>query len=176
MLQTIKCLCKPLHSLIKPLLNLAANHHTHHHIELSVEHHSYTGISRGNLMELNPESEVDRHATVITSDLTCLPSTLSIMRSFTVKPLTLNEQLSSVACHSSTLSATAGVSSEKLEIKGKICDADLNIWHCFDSYFSIVSLFGSKDTNKKWKVCFTFVNFSQRHTSPSAVRQRHRSP
>ena len=41
--------------------------------------------------------------------LTCLGSSRSAMRSLTVKPLALNEQVSSVACHSSTRSARAGV-------------------------------------------------------------------
>ena len=40
---------------------------------------------------------------------TCLGAMRSSMRSFTVKPLALNEQRSSVACHSSTRSARAGV-------------------------------------------------------------------
>ena len=54
--------------LVKSLLNLSADHHAHHHIEFAVKHHTDTGIGWGDLVELNPEAEVNRYAAIITSD------------------------------------------------------------------------------------------------------------
>ena len=52
------------------------------------------------------------------------------------KPFTLNEQLSSSACHSSTLSFKAGVSISKRLMKGYMRETGFKICCCFDSYFS----------------------------------------
>ena len=89
MLDAVEGLNKTLHSLIQPLLNLTANHHTHHHIEFAVKNHTDTGIGRSDLVELNPEVEVDRHAAIVAGNLDMLTVDLIDHTQFDGKALDL---------------------------------------------------------------------------------------
>ena len=55
----IKCHSQPFDSLIQAILNLAANHHSHHHIQFGVQHQTYAGIALRHLVQLNPERKIN---------------------------------------------------------------------------------------------------------------------
>lgn len=92
--------------LVERFLELASDHHTHHHIQFRVQHQPHAGIVGTCRLQLDPEGEVDGNAVFAAL---YLGASLATICRLTVKPLTLNEQLFSSACHSSTLSCTAGV-------------------------------------------------------------------
>lgn len=70
--EVVKCSSQTLHRLVETLLDFATYHHSHHHIEFGVKHHSDTGVTLGNLLELNPEAEVDGDASLAGNNLNVL--------------------------------------------------------------------------------------------------------
>lgn len=56
---------KALGGLVKTLLEFAANHHAHHHIQFGMQHQTHTRVACGDFVELNPKAEIDGQTTVL---------------------------------------------------------------------------------------------------------------
>lgn len=50
--------------LVESLLQLLANHHSHHHVQLGVQHQTHAGVLLGGRLQLQPECEIHRNAVV----------------------------------------------------------------------------------------------------------------
>ena len=124
--------------LVEPFLDFSAYHHAHHHVKVGMQHQTYSGVVGVDFVQLDPEGEVYRHASLIAYDLHVFGLDPLLYAQSDVESLDAERQLSASACQPSTLSCKAGVSMSRRESSGNICLAEWRICLCCDSYFSII--------------------------------------